>query len=120
MTKLGGSVGNLKNEGNKGNNLPYQLRSLLLLGEIADALGATPPGPVTPSIVEATVDGSTLGNKKSISLLFRGTGGTLGGVAVPDNSVFTFAPNGGNQTVSAIAYTVPTAGEKRIIITYVG
>ena len=28
------SVGNLKDQGNKGNNFPYQLRSLQLLGDI--------------------------------------------------------------------------------------
>ena len=30
------SIGNLKDQGNKGNNFPYQLRNLQLLGEIAD------------------------------------------------------------------------------------
>lgn len=32
------SVGNTKTQGNKGNNFPYQLRSLQLLGDIATSL----------------------------------------------------------------------------------
>lgn len=36
------SIGNLKDEGNKGNNFPYQLRSLQILGEILTAVQALP------------------------------------------------------------------------------
>ena len=31
------SVGNLKDQGNKGNNFPYQIKNLQLLGQIANA-----------------------------------------------------------------------------------
>lgn len=113
------SIGNQKTYGQKGLNMPFQWNVVQLLGQIAQALGATPPGPVTPLIVNAVANGATVAGRKSVSLLFRGTGGTLGGVPVPDNSVFTFAPNGGNQSVGSIVYTVPTTGEARIIITYV-
>jgi hypothetical protein len=36
------SIGNLKDQGNKGNNFPYQLRTLQLLGEINDGISALP------------------------------------------------------------------------------
>jgi hypothetical protein len=36
------SVGNLKDQGNKGNNFPYQLKTLQLLGAINDGISALP------------------------------------------------------------------------------
>jgi hypothetical protein len=36
------SIGNLKDQGNKGNNFPYQLRTLQLLGAINDSIAALP------------------------------------------------------------------------------
>jgi hypothetical protein len=36
------SVGNLKDQGNKGNNFPYQLKTLQLLGAIKDSISALP------------------------------------------------------------------------------
>ena len=36
------SVGNLKDQGNKGNNVPYQLKTLQLLGAINDSISALP------------------------------------------------------------------------------
>lgn len=48
------SVGNTKTQGNKGNNFPYQLRSLQLLGEIAASL-ALPGGLATEVTLEAVL-----------------------------------------------------------------
>ena len=36
------SIGNLKDQGNKGNNFPYQLKTLQLLGAIKDSISALP------------------------------------------------------------------------------
>ena len=36
------SIGNLKDQGNKGNNFPYQLKTLQLLGAINDSISALP------------------------------------------------------------------------------
>jgi len=36
------SIGNLKDQGNKGNNFPYQLKTLQLLGAINDSIAALP------------------------------------------------------------------------------
>ena len=73
----------------------------------------------TLDCVRVTVNGSTTDDVHSVSLLFRGTGGTLDGAAVPNNFIVSFSPNAANDTVAAIAYTVPTAGVQEIIITYV-
>jgi hypothetical protein len=40
------SVGNLKDYGNKGNNFPYQLQNLQVLGLILEALGGSTTGVV--------------------------------------------------------------------------
>lgn len=74
----------------------------------------------TPEIVTAIANGSTVAGKQSVSLLFRGTGGTLDGQAVPNGFVANYAPNKGADTVGSIDYTVPTAGAQQVIITYVG
>ena len=44
------SIGNLKNQGNKGNNLPYQLRNLQLLADINDGI-ASLTNAIVPSAV---------------------------------------------------------------------
>lgn len=71
-----------------------------------------------PSVVTATVDGSTTGGVKSVSLWFRGGGGTLDGSSVPGGTRTTFSADDNDDTVASIAYTVPTGGAQEIIITY--
>jgi hypothetical protein len=72
----------------------------------------------TPSVTTATLDGSTTGGVKGVTLWFRGTGGTLDGDAVPNGARFSFSADDNNDTVAAIAYTVPTGGVGEILITY--
>lgn len=67
------SIGNLKDTGNKGNNFPYQLKTLQGLQQIADGIsGFAPPGgaatETTLLIVEAFVE--TI-KKNSISKISR-------------------------------------------------
>ncbi len=54
------SIGNLKDNGNKGNNFPYQLRTLQLLGSINDAITALPgvDYETRTSTYEATANGA--------------------------------------------------------------
>lgn len=70
-------------------------------------------------VVEATADGTTDAGVQSVSLLFRGNNGTINGVPVNNNFNFSFTPNKGEDTVSAISYTVPTTGQQRVVISYV-
>ena len=80
--------------------------------------GSTPfAGPVSPNLIEALVDGSTIGGVyKSMALLFRGNGGSLDGVSVPNNFSASYNAEGG--TLDPIAYTVPTGGNQKIIISF--
>jgi len=82
-----------------------------------DSGGVTPGGTVEPNLIEATVDGSTTGGVyKSMSLLFRGGGGSLDGVGVPNNFSASYNAEGG--TLDPIPYTVPTGGQQRVIISF--
>ena len=53
------SIGNTKDQGNKGNNFPYQLRTLQLLGSINDGIAALPgvDYETRTSTYEATANG---------------------------------------------------------------
>lgn len=73
----------------------------------------------TPSVVEATLDGSTVSGVQSVALLFLGSGGTLNGVSMTSGTMISFQPNKGADTLDSIPFTVPTTGEQRVIITYV-
>lgn len=70
-------------------------------------------------VVESTTSGVTDPNVQSVSLLFRGNGGSINGVSVSNNFSFSFTPNKGEDTVGSIIYTVPTTGQQRVIISYV-
>lgn len=70
----------------------------------------------SPIISESIVNGNTPTNIISLSILFRGDGGTLGGVSVPNGYSVSY---GNNKDIinTTIPYTVPTSGEQRILIT---
>lgn len=71
---------------------------------------------ISPNVINAVDDGSLIAGKSAYSFLFRGTGGTFNGVAVPDNYYAAFALNAPDK-LGSMTYTIPTAGEMRIIIT---
>ena len=71
----------------------------------------------TPAAAVVNTDGSSTAGAQEISFWFRGTGGTLGGAAMPDGARITYRPLKGEDTVGSVAYTVPTAGAGEIIIT---
>lgn len=116
------------------NDVPFASQDALITwfrantGESHSPTGATDITPITDllqgskrvtSVVNATIDGTSTDNVQSVSFLFRGSGGTLNTVPVPDNYTASFSPNKGDDTVDSKAYTVPTGGEQRIIITYI-
>ena len=70
-------------------------------------------------VEEAITDGVTYGGVQSVSLLFMGHGGTIDNITVSEGTGFKFCPNKGSDTVKTISYTVPTQGDRRIIISYV-
>lgn len=79
-----------------------------------------PAGAQRPiELVEATVNGSTLSGVQSMSILFDGKNGTLDGISVDDQYIASYAPNGVNDTIGSIPFTVPTTKGQRVLITYV-
>jgi hypothetical protein len=111
------SIGNLKTQGGKGTNYPYQLGVLTLLKQISSALGAV-PGVVLPKALNVVVDGTTPVNAKSVSLYFSGTGGTFDGAAIPDGATLNYSPGPVADSLAPTAYTVPTSLGGYILITY--
>lgn len=110
------------------NNLPLVLGQALMANSLAVTIASDQsPLPVTlptvarvPSAVNVTagVGGTTTAGVRSCTLQFRGTGGSVDGVSVPNNAIMTFTAGGQDDTLNGIAYVRPTTGEARIIITY--
>lgn len=100
------------------NSLVTTLNGLVATEVTASAINTKLTGASRiPAVSVVNTDGNTTAGAQEISLWFRGTGGTLGGAAMPDGSKITFRPLKGEDTVGSIAYTVPTAGAGEIIIT---
>jgi|GEM_PF-4615361 len=91
---------------------------LLLTQILAKLTGAKRP----IELIEAVASGNTPDNVQNVSIFFDGNGGTLNGVSVPNGYVQSFAPNKGDDTVEAQAFTVPSSnpgGTPRVLIGYV-
>jgi len=92
------SLGNLKNSGNKGNNMPFQLRNTKLLASIA---GKTQR---TPSLIRETAAGTIAAGTKSVTV--ENVGGANGvwlGAVIKPNEKFTYTVSG-NETLGAFTY----------------
>lgn len=108
------SVGNLKDQGNKGNNMPYQLSSLRLLDSILQAILVAPLPPSstrTPSLTRVTTAGTVAAGAFSVSVYNAGTtDGVWLGATIKSGEQFTYtAP--GNDTLGAFAYTASATAE---------
>jgi hypothetical protein len=80
------SIGNLKDQGNKGNNFPYQLRTLQLLGEILTVLDSAPKL-LQPGVIEST-GAAVLGPFSIVyNVSFYNTGGATADLTVNGNTV---------------------------------
>jgi hypothetical protein len=55
----------------------------------------------------------------AISVVFRGEGGTLKGIPVPDGYTASFSKDNGGK-LGQISFTAPTTGEARVIYTTLG
>jgi len=71
----------------------------------------------TINTIQATTNGSTTAGVKSVSLFFRGNGGTLDGMPVPNQYIANFEVTKPEDILPAIPYTVPTSGLSEILIT---
>ena len=113
------SIGNLKTDGNKGNNFPWQLKMLKGLQGIIDVLTigtCCPPEVRTTNIVSATGVGTVPANTYSLSIANVGNAaGTVGGVSVPAGVVVNYNAEL-NNTLTGIAYN---ATGTTFLITYI-
>jgi hypothetical protein len=113
------SIGNLKTQGNKGTNFPFQLAVLQLLKQISAAIGGGGgPTVISPKALVATSNGLTPLNAKSISLYYSGTNGTFDGDVIPNGVTINYFPSSSNEIMAETAYTVPTSSGGFILITY--
>jgi hypothetical protein len=116
------SIGNLKSEGNKGNNFPWQLKMLKGLQGIIDTLNAgvcCPPQARTTNFLRPTgVSGTIAAGTFSMSFASVGTANaTVGGMILKPGETINFDAGALNNTLGAVAYDTTTAGAELIIIT---
>jgi hypothetical protein len=138
------SIGNLKTDGNKGNNFPYQLKVLQGLQCTCDELKAI--GVDTAAIeatlldIEATlqaVETNTTGVARTpnflrptgaagtvtagvFSMSFASVGtsnATVGGITLKPGETINFDAGALNNTLGAVAYDTTAVGAELIIIT---
>jgi len=99
------SIGNLKDQGNKGNNFPYQLRNLQLLSEILTAVNPTTSGKqIYPYLISSTSTGDLSGSPIIYSVSFTNVGssavslvvGGSGPISIPAGKTITYDPGVNN------------------------
>ncbi len=132
------SIGNLKTDGNKGNNFPWQLKMLQGLTKIYNGiLGITLDTTLlakeasllnvvtnttgvlrTPNLLRVTgVAGSIPAGKFSMSFASVGTANaTVGGMILKPGETINFDAGALNNTLSALAYDATAVGAELIII----
>lgn len=93
--------------------------SAAIIALLANILAVLTGAERTINTVESLVDGSTPSGVQSMSIYFDGDNGTLDGQPVPNGYVQGFSPNKGDDTIGAMAYTVPNTGNARVIISYI-
>jgi len=99
------SIGNLKDQGNKGNNFPYQLRNLQLLGEIAAAINpATAGKQIFPYLISSTGSDDLSGSAIIYNVSFSNVGasaidlvvGGSGTISIPAGTTVNYDPGVNN------------------------
>lgn len=96
------SIGNLKTEGNKGTNFPFQLKVLQGLQSLVGNLNSVQR---TPGVISSTGAGSTTAGWYSFSIAnVGGASGTVDGVSIPAGTTLNFDGGTLNHTLASIAY----------------
>ena len=117
------SIGNTKDYGNKGNNFPYQLRSLQLLSEILDAVSSPLIAQVTPNIKVSTgsdnlASGSSIANASFYNAGAAGASLTVNGTTVTLPAGVTVNYDAGaNKYYKSDAFSWDATGTS-LIVTY--
>jgi len=116
------SIGNVKTEGSKGNNFPWQLKMLQGLQGIIDTLNAgvcCPPQKRTSNFLRPTgVSGTIAAGTFSMSFASVGTGNAIvGGITLKPGETINFDAGALNNTLAKVAYNTTATGAELIIIT---
>jgi len=115
------SIGNVKTEGSKGNNFPWQLKMLQGLQGIIDVLNAgvcCPPQVRTSNFLRPTgaSSGTIAAGTFSMSFASVGTGNaTVGGITLKPGETINFDAGALNNTLGAVVYSTTPTGELIII-----
>lgn len=114
------SIGNLKTEGNKGNNFPWQYKMLLGLQGIINALSGTTNGQVRNAGVERVSGPFTNSfNIYSFSVANVGTGnGTVDGVTIKPGEILNYDAGGINNFFLAGNLSMDGTGTE-LLISYI-
>jgi hypothetical protein len=124
------SIGNLKDEGNKGNNFPFQLKVLQglqavidnnccepILSLLTDIDGKLRSQQRTPGVISTATSGTTVVGWYSFSIANVGTSaGTVDGQSIPAGTTLNFDGGVLNNTLAQLAYD---ATGTTFIITYI-
>lgn len=113
------SVGNLKDEGNKGNNFPFQLNVLKGLQAVANVITGTSSGTArVTSILRPTTSGTIAAGANSVSIANVGAAnGTVKTINIKPGETVNFNAGAINNVLDAIAYNA--TGTEFLIITVV-
>ena len=115
------SVGNLKTEGSKGNNFPWQLKMLQGLEAILIAQTVNTGAIRSPQLISTTTTGTIPGQPHSVSIYNAGNAvGTLtvsGGAAVniPVGATINMDAGGNNNRFASGAFVYNATGTTFII-----
>ena len=103
------SIGNLKTEGNKGNNFPWQIKVLQGLDKLLSTISGTgtyltPKARIT-NILRTTSNGTIAAGKYSVSFANVGSDDSVvKGVIIKSGETINFDAGTLNNTLDAIAY----------------
>lgn len=113
------SVGNLKDEGNKGNNFPFQLSVLRGLQAVANVITGVGSGKArVTSVLRPTTAGTIAAGANSVSIANVGTAnGTVKTINIKPGEIVNFNAGAINNVLDAIAYSA--TGTEFLIITVV-
>jgi hypothetical protein len=114
------SIGNLKDTGNQGNNLPYQWKVLQGLQTVIDNLSGSTPGQArVPHIVRVTNSWSNPTAIFSFSIGNVGaSNGTVLGQTIKPGEVVNYDASGENNFFASGIVTVNGSGTE-LLITYI-
>ncbi len=99
------SIGNLKTEGNKGNNFPWQHKVLLGLQAIANNTSVVTPVMRIPTVTSHTGIGAVPVGTYSFSIANVGaSAGTVNGVSIPAGVTLNFDAGGAGNTLDGISF----------------